>query len=154
MKNYSYNYPLRLVLPLFILINILASCSNNKKSSEYIDHNTSSIWIEEVSNENSLHNSTNYISDEDEETQINEQNLYERTSGAKDVEACNDRTWQCYDVEAEVSDWEVEQINFSNWWHLGLDWASLDEAWEANGESYTDSEWPDWDSWSITCDDC
>ncbi len=136
-------------------MNILVSCSNNQKSTEHVDYGSSSISTEETSNDSNIHNSTNYISDEDEEAQISEQNnLYERTNGTKDVEACNDRTWECYDIEAEVSDWEVEQINFANWWHLDLDWASLDEDWEANWDSYTESEWSDWDSWSISCDDC
>ena len=93
--------------------------------------------------------------DENEEALISERNdQYERANWTKDVEACNDRTWKCYDVEAEVSDWEVEQINFANWWHLDLDWASIDDQWEANWDSYTESEWSDWDSWSISCDDC
>ncbi|MCX6793443.1 MAG: membrane lipoprotein lipid attachment site-containing protein [Candidatus Falkowbacteria bacterium] len=118
------------ILPLLL---ILTGCSNDSGYSSSYDDSPSY--------------SESFI-DESEELDTT------RNDGTHSVEACNNTTGDCYDLDAEISDGEVEQIQFSNGGHLDLDGATLDEDGSASGDSYTDSEGYDGDTWDVTCTDC
>ena len=67
-------------------------------------------------------------------------NRYENLGGTYTVEACSSNSGNCYDVDADIGDGNVERIYFLNGGHLDLDGAELDEDGYATGESYTWSE--------------
>ena len=81
-------------------------------------------------------------------------NRYEELSGSYTVEACNNSTGNCYDLDADISDGQVGRIYFPNGGHLDLDGAELDEDGYASGESYTESEGYNGDEWEVNCYDC
>ncbi|MBU4338543.1 hypothetical protein KKD57_03225 [Patescibacteria group bacterium] len=78
----------------------------------------------------------------------------EKPDGTYTVEACNQSTGSCYDLDADISDGTVERIYFSNGGHLDIDGAELDEEGYASGESYTVDDGYNGDSWEINCSDC
>lgn len=78
----------------------------------------------------------------------------EKPDGTYTVEACNTRTGNCYDLDADISDGLVETIYFLSGGHLDLDGAELDEDGYGVGESYTHSEGYDGDEWEVNCYDC
>lgn len=78
----------------------------------------------------------------------------EKPNGTYTVEACSQNTGSCYDLDADIYDGVVDRIYFPNGGHLDLDGAELDEYYSASGESYTDSDGYDGDSWDINCYDC
>jgi hypothetical protein len=91
---------------------------------------------------------------DDESYSDEEINRYEDVNGTQTVEACNSRTGSCYELEADISDGQVENIQFPNGGHLDLEGAELDESGQASGASYTHSEGYDGDEWEINCEDC
>lgn len=78
----------------------------------------------------------------------------EKPDGTYTVEACSQNSGNCYDLDADISDGVVETIYFPNGGHLDMDGAELDEDFSASGESYTNSDGYNGDSWDITCSDC
>ncbi|MDO8463416.1 MAG: hypothetical protein Q7S96_04080 [bacterium] len=68
-------------------------------------------------------------------------------SGSTTVEACSQSSGNCYDLDADISDGEVETIYFPNGGYLELDDAELDEYGSGSGSTYDDE-------WEIQCDDC
>lgn len=74
--------------------------------------------------------------------------------GSHTVEACNSRTGSCYDLDADIEGGEITQIQFENGGHLDIDGAELSEDFEASGDSYTNTDGYNGDSWDFTCVDC
>jgi hypothetical protein len=134
------------VIPALFL---LTGCG---ESSKTVDSSTLSP------NFYSSSDNTNSSGDQEEISDIEsyneEENKYESLDGTHTVEACNTRTGSCYDLDADISDGQVENIQFPNGGHLDLDGAELDEDGQASGESYTNTDGYDGDEWEINCEDC
>lgn len=141
MKNW-----LLLFLPL-----IIAGCASNGSDASGYKNNITS-----QSNNSAL---TGYAGVSDDEVDVDEVDVNEeldpsRNDGSHTVEACNTRTGSCYDLDADISDGQVENIQFPNGGHLDIDGAELDEDGQSSGDSYTHTDGYDGDSWDITCEDC
>lgn len=78
------------------------------------------------------------------------QSHQEPIDGTYVVEACSNNSGNCYELDADVSDGEVETLYFPNGGHLDFDGAEIDEDGYATGDSYTWDEGYNDDSWDVT----
>lgn len=137
---------------IFSSLFLLSGCSNEQAATT---STPTAYTPPPITNTTPTPTGGSYYSDSsDDNEEVADEKDYSEVDGSQTVEACNDRTGDCYDLDAEISGGQVEKINFPNGGHLDLDGAELDENGQASGESYTDSEGYDGDTWSIDCSDC
>lgn len=129
-----------LIGTMLVVVSILGTGCSNARSNDY-----------ESSSQPPRYNpplSSNYHTDEEGP------GSHEPYSGTTTVEACSSNSGNCYELDADIEDGNVEVIHFSNGGYLHLDGAELDENGDASGESYSLKDGYNGDEWEIHCDDC
>lgn len=135
--NFIKEYGIGVMFWIFIIAGASGVFSKNSEKFDF-------------QNDDSSYVNNDYLTNHDEDVV----EYKEKPDGTYTVEACNQNTGNCYDLDADISDGTVERIYFSNGGHLDLDGAELDEDGNASGESYTVGEGYNNDTWEINCSDC
>lgn len=78
--------------------------------------------------------------DRDEAIQTHWDEIKNYISGSETIEACSSESGNCYDLEAEISNGQVEQINFANGGYLNFS-ADIDETGDASDSDQDGNNW-------------
>lgn len=109
------------VLGLIIIIGLFWGVSSlfaDEKQNEYTEYTPS--YNSDNSNYSSSYNSVPSYYDEDPEYPAG-------FSGSADMEACNNETGNCYDLEIDSDGENIERINFPNGGWRDVDYSDCDE---------------------------
>lgn len=124
-----------------VVIGLIGWAMAGAFNSDSNDYN-----LKESSNNNSrILGSPSYFETDFEDEYYEEEK--ERPDGTYTVEACSQNSGNCYDLDADISDGNVDTIYFPNGGYLDVD-AELDEDGYGEGSSYNG------DNWEINCYDC
>lgn len=139
------------LLAILMLVGIVYGFSGDSNEGSFAP---ASVYLDSYGESPSYSSFDNNYDEDSYEEHNEDVNRYENLDSTYTIEACSSNSGNCYDLDADIEDGNVERIYFPNGGHLGLDGAELDDDGYATGESYTWSEGYNGDEWEINCYDC